>query len=264
MAQAIEMLNRKFGKLTVLGKGDGQSRNIWWTCKCDCGRETTARGDHLRAGNTKSCGKCGAYHTLGLTASTALYHLKLYIGPRYSAGRNGEHLAFGAAFVPESGELACMPRKPTFIINPAASIANELGRQGKIRGKESRASVGRWLLEEKCVVIETLSFSSHADVETAWEALTGQRIEEDSDAPAQRSTKPDALPALTPNAQAGFEAWLADLNKPDAAQATPAQIEALRIEQERFTLEDAKRAGLPMHKSTRLALERCRIEDQAA
>jgi hypothetical protein len=45
----------KHGCLTVLSKWrDG--KKYWCRCRCDCGRETKARADRLKAGRTVSCG----------------------------------------------------------------------------------------------------------------------------------------------------------------------------------------------------------------
>ena len=45
----------KFGKLTVV-KSIYKDKKIYYSCKCDCGNETTVLGTSLINGNTKSCG----------------------------------------------------------------------------------------------------------------------------------------------------------------------------------------------------------------
>lgn len=55
--KAVELAGMKFGALTVIERSGADSRgNIMWACECECGRETVARGGHLRSGNTSSCG----------------------------------------------------------------------------------------------------------------------------------------------------------------------------------------------------------------
>ena len=51
------MIGKVFGRLTVLKEG-GRRKNgsIIWKCQCFCGTIINIRGDHLRDGNTKSCG----------------------------------------------------------------------------------------------------------------------------------------------------------------------------------------------------------------
>lgn len=49
----------RFGALTVISDVPIRkltNRNLWWTCRCDCGIERIFKGDKLRAGKSKSCG----------------------------------------------------------------------------------------------------------------------------------------------------------------------------------------------------------------
>lgn len=47
----LPLLNRKFGKLTVV-----KSINGGWECICECGNITNAKSCHLTQGRKKSCG----------------------------------------------------------------------------------------------------------------------------------------------------------------------------------------------------------------
>lgn len=54
----IDLTGRRFGKLVAI-KQDKQRANdnkIKWICKCDCGKEVSVNGGHLRSGQTQSCG----------------------------------------------------------------------------------------------------------------------------------------------------------------------------------------------------------------
>lgn len=60
----IDLSGKRFGKLTVIKicsrKGwikGGTRQAIYWLCKCECGKEIRVRGQSLRVGKTKSCGK---------------------------------------------------------------------------------------------------------------------------------------------------------------------------------------------------------------
>lgn len=46
----------KFGRLTVLCRDDADRRIVRWICLCDCGNKKSIRGDHLKRGETVSCG----------------------------------------------------------------------------------------------------------------------------------------------------------------------------------------------------------------
>lgn len=50
------LVNRKFGKLTVLERAGTYANKITWRCRCDCGNETVVVSTHLLGGITKSCG----------------------------------------------------------------------------------------------------------------------------------------------------------------------------------------------------------------
>lgn len=51
------MIGKRFGKLTVVSSArrSGQ-RRLLWHCICACGNTKVVRSDHLRIGETKSCG----------------------------------------------------------------------------------------------------------------------------------------------------------------------------------------------------------------
>lgn len=50
-----DILGQKFGKLTPV-KFEYRGSNLWYTCKCDCGKEKSVSSHHLRSENTSSCG----------------------------------------------------------------------------------------------------------------------------------------------------------------------------------------------------------------
>jgi len=64
MNETKNLRNKKIGKLIVLDekpiriKMSGHVR-IFWKCKCECGKITIVRTDHLQSGNTVSCGCYG-------------------------------------------------------------------------------------------------------------------------------------------------------------------------------------------------------------
>lgn len=51
-----DLSGQKIGKLTVLNKSSKSNRRIYWDCICDCGKQITIKGDHLRQKNQLSCG----------------------------------------------------------------------------------------------------------------------------------------------------------------------------------------------------------------
>lgn len=51
-----DLTGQKFGRLTVVGLADTDTRKTFWVCKCDCGNFKTVRSDSLQNGRIKSCG----------------------------------------------------------------------------------------------------------------------------------------------------------------------------------------------------------------
>lgn len=49
----------QFGDLTVVDEVPVPSGRRRFQCRCVCGSEVVVRFDHLRSGNTVSCGRCG-------------------------------------------------------------------------------------------------------------------------------------------------------------------------------------------------------------
>lgn len=59
MARRVDLTGKKFGNLTVVKFSESRKGVLYWECDCSCGaRGKTIRGDHLKSGNTSSCG-CG-------------------------------------------------------------------------------------------------------------------------------------------------------------------------------------------------------------
>lgn len=53
-----DLKGKKFGRLTVLSRAKERpsAHDIYWLCKCDCGKEKMVTTGHLTAGTVKSCG----------------------------------------------------------------------------------------------------------------------------------------------------------------------------------------------------------------
>ena len=57
------LLEQRFGRLTVTGRSFSRpNQGIFWSCRCDCGNETTVRGASLLNSGTISCGCAKARH----------------------------------------------------------------------------------------------------------------------------------------------------------------------------------------------------------
>lgn len=54
--RAINLIGRKFGRLTVLERAQMPSRRAKWRCICSCGTVTIALSSSLNSGHKRSCG----------------------------------------------------------------------------------------------------------------------------------------------------------------------------------------------------------------
>ena len=52
----IDISGQIFGRWTVLEKSQSHSRDAYWVCRCQCGKESSVQGKSLRRGDSKSCG----------------------------------------------------------------------------------------------------------------------------------------------------------------------------------------------------------------
>lgn len=52
----IDLVGKRFFRLTVLGPHESRKKKVHWLCRCDCGSETWVDSQVLRNGSTKSCG----------------------------------------------------------------------------------------------------------------------------------------------------------------------------------------------------------------
>lgn len=84
MGKLIDLTGQKFGKLTVLehlGRING-SKEHYWKCQCECGQETSVKGNSLRSGNTKSCG-CAKYDGLRQYNENQSESSKIPVGTKF-------------------------------------------------------------------------------------------------------------------------------------------------------------------------------------
>ena len=75
----INLVGKKFNRLTILKESGKKGSNYTWLCKCDCGNEVVIPGNLLTTGRTKSCG-CLAKETASKQSYKAMkVHQEKYI-----------------------------------------------------------------------------------------------------------------------------------------------------------------------------------------
>jgi 5-methylcytosine-specific restriction endonuclease McrA len=56
MPRKLDLVNKRFGRWTVLNEFGKQNGHITWTCQCDCGAIHEVKGIHLKNRKSLSCG----------------------------------------------------------------------------------------------------------------------------------------------------------------------------------------------------------------
>ena len=75
---AEDLTGRRFNHLTVISRFHENSKtHARWLCRCDCGNETVVTSDHLKSGNTTSCG-CAGYSNLCNNETHGMSGTKIY------------------------------------------------------------------------------------------------------------------------------------------------------------------------------------------
>ena len=79
-----DLTGQRFGRLTVIGMEDTNTRKTYWICQCDCGNMKRVRSDSLLCGAIRSCGCLKAEHDkINLNSSAAK---KRYAETGYKVG----------------------------------------------------------------------------------------------------------------------------------------------------------------------------------
>lgn len=72
----IDETGKRYGRLTVLSRADNTKHGLArWVCRCDCGNTVTVIGNHLRRGDTLSC---GCFHNEGNHRTHGKSHSRVY------------------------------------------------------------------------------------------------------------------------------------------------------------------------------------------
>ena len=89
MGKLIDMIGKRYGRLTIISRADNDGTRAVWNCKCECGNEVAVQGKKIRSGHTKSCGcyrkevtaprqgKANTKHGLSRTKGYNRYHSRL-------------------------------------------------------------------------------------------------------------------------------------------------------------------------------------------
>jgi hypothetical protein len=78
MSRYNDLTNKRFGRLFVVGLDridtKVNSKRVYWSCWCDCGKEKSIRADGLTSGVVQSCGCLGIERRSAATAIASITH----------------------------------------------------------------------------------------------------------------------------------------------------------------------------------------------
>jgi len=88
MPKKLNIIGKKFNRLTIVSRAANEDTRAAWNCICDCGNTITLNGKQIRSGHTKSCGcirketsalqgKANTKHGLSRTKGYARFHSRL-------------------------------------------------------------------------------------------------------------------------------------------------------------------------------------------
>lgn len=121
----IDMTGQRFGRLLVKERGkNGKRGKVYWRCQCDCGKEVSVRGDHLRDGRVHSCGCYNSEVTTERHTTHGYYYTRLYkvyrtMLARCNNPKNTNYVHYGGR-----GIAVCEEWKHDFLAFRTWAIAN--------------------------------------------------------------------------------------------------------------------------------------------
>ncbi len=77
----VDMIAKRFGRLSVVGPAGTNEHGAFWLCDCDCGGHAVVLGHHLRSRQTNSCGCLQREVASEMGRRNAWQRLERYITP---------------------------------------------------------------------------------------------------------------------------------------------------------------------------------------
>lgn len=181
-----DLTGQKFGALTIVAKGvTAPGGKAQWICQCDCGESVVARGDNLRNGRTRSCGKCGLGGQYGAQARADIpmsYRILVYTGPDMFKDRP---YSFGIV-LDANGKRVAKTSEPIARVgikqegHAAAARCMKILQAQELVNPQNNRTWRRWLTEERVVQEIVGTYGTCEEVDAKWEEVTGQVLPKSS------------------------------------------------------------------------------------
>lgn len=77
LTAALNLIGKKFNRLTVVSRAESKYQKAQWNCVCDCGKtlERTLSSSEILSGHTKSCGCLQHEYAVRLGKSKAVHKM---------------------------------------------------------------------------------------------------------------------------------------------------------------------------------------------
>lgn len=242
--KAADLTGNKYGMLTAIERaGADNLGKAQWRCSCECGASVIVLAQHLKAGNTRSCGAHGQQSGPAANQAPERYRILAVDGPKL--GMQASAYGFVEVFDAESKELLFRNEPLSRLATTGEPSPNAargmtwLQQQGLIEPKRNQ-TWRQWLISTR-VTVDFRTVSDAAAVENAWELTAGRPLRD-----KQSGEQPSFLPAIphipdaTPAQQYAIDAFLADdSDGSDHMERYPMSEEAQRD----ILLKQAQRNG---------------------
>jgi hypothetical protein len=223
--KAADLTGIKYGMLTALKRDGADARGkAQWLCACECGAHLTVLAQHLKSGNTRSCGAHGMGVGPAANQLPERYRIIAVDGPKL--GMQPSSYGFCEVYDTESRELLFRNEPVSRLETPGEPSPNGargmtwLQQQGLIDPKRNM-TWRQWLIAAR-VTVEIRQSPARDAVDTAWEQAAGRPLREQS-APYQPTYGEPKLKIgdISPAAKFQLAAYLAEISGDADTGGTP-------------------------------------------
>lgn len=97
MAQALNIINQRFGHLVALEKAPSRKGKTYWKCQCDCGTIKEVQTGHLTSGATITCGGQCKFHNNSLTNGVQLKKYCILCSAEFYSGNTTRQYCYSCS-----------------------------------------------------------------------------------------------------------------------------------------------------------------------
>lgn len=118
----LNLAGSRFGRLTVVGRGEKRGREYSWDCLCDCGAAVSVRTGSLTSEHTTSCGCLRAERVLASTIKHGLSRTKEYVAMK-ARQRLERKLELDCGWTAEMNNALCTLQPACVVCGSSTNLA---------------------------------------------------------------------------------------------------------------------------------------------